>query len=88
MRDRSPASKLTGMELRRCPRPLSVRPGPLAPDTYLTDGERLLRVVSQFEAGSGGTFASLEDCLTLEVRPYSSGEVSCLRPLEPSESPG
>ena len=48
-------------------------------DSYVTDGKRLLRVVSRFEAGPGGAFASLEDCRTLEVRPYSPGELSAMR---------
>lgn len=51
----------------------------LVPDSYVTDGERLLRVVSRFEADAGSVFASLEDCLTLEVHPYSSGELSGMR---------
>ncbi|HEY7891119.1 MAG TPA: hypothetical protein VIC05_02815 [Solirubrobacteraceae bacterium] len=50
----------------------------LAVDTYLTDGQRLLRVVSQPDAESGMFFASLEDCLTLEVRAYSPRELLAL----------
>lgn len=50
----------------------------LAVDTYLTDGKRLLRVVSQPDAESGMFFASLEDCLTLEVRAYSPREFLAL----------
>ncbi len=46
------------------------------PDSYLTDGRRLLRVV---EASAGTAFTSLEDCLTLEVRSYSPGELANLR---------
>ncbi len=51
----------------------------LVPDSYVTDGKHLLRVVSRFEADAKSVFASLEDCLTLEVRPYSSGELSAMR---------
>jgi hypothetical protein len=51
----------------------------LVPDGYVTDGKRLLRVVSHFEADAGSMFASLEDCLTLEVRPYSPGELTAMR---------
>jgi hypothetical protein len=56
----------------------------LAPDTYLTDGRRLLRVVSHFDAGADSVYAALEDCLTLEVRPYSLAELGAmgLRPVE------
>lgn len=48
----------------------------LEPDSYLTDGRRLLRVV---DASSATAFTSLEDCLTLEVRPYSPGGLANLR---------
>jgi hypothetical protein len=59
----------------------------LTPGSYLTDGKRLLRVVSKFEHGSSSMFASLEDCLTLEVRPYSPGELSVMA-LRPVSTPG
>lgn len=42
---------------------------------YLTDGHRLLRVVSRFEADRSNRYAELEDCLTLEVRSYSPEEL-------------
>lgn len=51
----------------------------LAPDTYLTDGERLLRVVSKLDADHDSVCAWLEDCLTLEVRPYSPEELEAMR---------
>jgi hypothetical protein len=51
----------------------------LTPDSYLTDGQRLLRVVSQFDARAENAFACLEDCRTLEVRPYSPGELDAMR---------
>jgi hypothetical protein len=52
---------------------------PHLPDSYLTDGRRLFRVVSQFTAGADNAFASLEDCLTLEVQAYSPGELHRMR---------
>lgn len=55
------------LEPRRAP------PGALAPDSYVTDGDRLFRVVSQFTTVGDNVFASLEDCLTLEVRPFAPG---------------
>lgn len=48
-------------------------------DSYLTDGVRLLRVVSRFEADARSACAWLEDCLTLEVRPYSPRELGAMR---------
>jgi hypothetical protein len=55
--------------------------------SYLTDGRRLFRVVSQFDAGGKHAFASLEDCLTLEIEPYSPGELDemNLRPVRTTE---
>ena len=60
----------------------SLRASWLVRDRYVTDGRRLLRVV---DAEVGRAFASLEDCLTLEVRPYSPGELikMRLRPVVP-----
>lgn len=46
------------------------------PDGYLTDGRRLLRVVSQFDPLEFGSSAWLEDCATLEVRAYSPRELA------------
>jgi hypothetical protein len=54
-------------------------PVPLRPDSYLTDGRRLFRVVSPFAAGKEHLCASLEDCLTLEVRTYSPAELREMR---------
>jgi len=61
--------------------------GQLVPGTYCTDGLRLFRVVSQFADDTQHAFASLEDCLTLEVRPYAPGELyrMGLRPLRGRE---
>lgn len=42
---------------------------------YLTDGHRLYRVVSPFLLEGGDPTAELEDCLTLEVRPYTAHEL-------------
>jgi len=47
----------------------------LAPDGYVTDGHTLFRVVSRFITAGDSTFASLEDCLTLEVHAYAPGEL-------------
>ena len=71
-------------QLRRSAGQRSERP---TPGSYLTDGKRLLRVVSKFEPDSSSMFASLEDCLTLEVRPYSPGELSAMA-LRPVSTPG
>lgn len=61
-------------------RPLHAGPPErLIPDSYVTDGKHLLRVVSQFKARDASVFAALEDCLTLEIRPYSPGELSAMR---------
>lgn len=52
---------------------------PLLPDSYLTDGRTLFRVVSKFTAGAEDASASLEDCLTLEVQAYAPGELHRMR---------
>ena len=51
----------------------------LVSDSYITDGHRLFRVVSQFAAGEQRRFASLENCLTLEVQAYSPGELAAMK---------
>lgn len=51
----------------------------LRPGCYLTDGRRLFRVVSEFGADGKHGFASLEDCLTLAVEPYSPGELDAMK---------
>lgn len=51
----------------------------LAPNSYVTDGRRLFRVVSQFTGEKRRRFASLEDCLTLKVEAYSPGELAMMR---------
>lgn len=55
--------------------PRTLRSPRLEPDSYFTDGVRLLRVVDASE----GACTLLEDCFTLEVRPYSPGELIKLR---------
>lgn len=69
-----------------------LRPGPrtapcgeLRCGGYLTDGRKLFRVVSQFTTPGEHAFASLEDCLTLEVQAYSPGELCAMR-LRPIQS--
>jgi hypothetical protein len=54
---------------RQAPSPL------LRSGSYLTDGRSLFRVVSQFTTVGEHAFASLEDCLTLEVHAYAPGEL-------------
>lgn len=46
----------------------------LIPGNYLTNGDRLFRVVAQLTSASR-PFAELEDCLTLEVHRYSPDEL-------------
>jgi hypothetical protein len=43
--------------------------------TYLTDGRRLLYVVSPFNPSYRRMYAFIEDCMTLEVHPYSPSEM-------------
>ena len=51
----------------------------LQPGTYVTDGERLFCVLSQFASDDEIELATLEDCLTLEVKPYCQAELEDLR---------
>jgi hypothetical protein len=44
------------------------------PDAYLTDGRRLFRVVEQLDPSLERP-ALLEDCMTLELHPYSPTEL-------------
>ena len=66
----STTSRSAAAELLRC-------------GTYLTDGRRLFRVVSQFGPAGEDAFASLEDCRTLDVQAYAPGELQAmkLRPI-------
>ncbi len=68
------------------PHPRSAPAEPLCCDSYVTDGRRLFRVVSQFATVEENVFASLEDCRTLEVKAYSPGEL-CALGLRPVRTP-
>jgi hypothetical protein len=68
------------------PRSRRVRSTLLVSDNYLTDGRRLFRVVSQLGAGTEHVFASLENCLTLEIQAYAPGELDAMR-LRPVRTP-
>lgn len=50
----------------------------LTGEEYLTDGLRLLRVVSPFDPRPEHSFAVLEDCLTLEVDAYNHEQLAAL----------
>ena len=52
---------VTGMEPHAC--------------AYLSDGERLFRVVTSLAWPPEGSRAVLEDCITLEVRTYGPDEI-------------
>ncbi len=60
---------------------------PLRAGSYVTDGRRLFRVVSQFATVGEHVFASLEDCRTLDVQAYAPGELQAmqLRPIRRAE---
>jgi hypothetical protein len=52
----------------------------LCPDTYMTDGIRLFRVVATLlDPWRGGEAAELEDCLTLRMTHYSAYALANLR---------
>lgn len=46
--------------------------------SYLTDGRRLFRVVSQFAFAGDHVVASFEDCHTLDVQAYAPSELCTL----------
>jgi hypothetical protein len=52
---------------------------PLLAGSYVTDGQALYRVLSQFATVGDDVLASLEDCRTLEVHAYAPGELSAMR---------
>lgn len=52
---------------------------PLLAGSYVTDGQALYRVVSQFASVGENVFASLEDCRTLEIHAYAPGELRAMR---------
>lgn len=62
------------------------RATPIDSSVYVTDGVHLFRVVAAFTEEHPEN-ALLEDCLTLEVRSYRSGELAemPLRSVDPSE---
>lgn len=57
--------------IHRSPQPASSP----ARGSYLTDGQRLFRVVTQLPPRHDSPFALLEDCHTLEVRPFAPDEL-------------
>ena len=61
--------------LRR--RRVRLRHRDLAPDRYLTDGLRLLRVVSRF-VNDGSVLVVLEDCSTLDAHALAAVELVAL----------
>jgi hypothetical protein len=63
----------------------------LAPDRYLTDGQRLFRVVDRF-VSDGSILVVIEDCVTLDARAYAGAElmpmdVRPVRRSKPSPAP-
>ena len=61
--------------LRRRRRRLS--PRQLSPDSYLTDGRNLFRVISKLVTGRS-VLVWIEDCLTLEVRAHALCELQAM----------
>ncbi|HET8979027.1 MAG TPA: hypothetical protein VFN87_12770 [Solirubrobacteraceae bacterium] len=51
----------------------------LIPGSYVTDGWRLLRVISQIRGPRWYRMVVLEDCLTLEVSGYATRELRNMR---------
>jgi hypothetical protein len=64
------------------PGPRAAPPEELRCGDYLTDGQRLFRVLSPFSTVREHVLARLENCLTLEVRNYSPDE-RCAMKLRP-----
>lgn len=64
-----------------CRRAARVSQRQLIPGSYLTDGQRLFRVLSRLVDGRS-TLVSIEDCLTLETRAYAASELGTM-PLRP-----
>jgi hypothetical protein len=60
----------------------------LHPDRYLTDGRRLLRVVSRL-VNDGSVLVVIEDCLTLDAQAYAAVELEPMgvRPVTPRRPP-
>lgn len=55
-----------------------LRPRALAPGRYLTDGRRLLRVLSRFDDGRS-VMVLVEDCRTFEAHAYAMMELRAMR---------
>jgi hypothetical protein len=51
----------------------------MQPDCDVTDARRLLRVVARFDPRETGTFAWLEDYVTVEVQDYSPHKLAEMR---------
>ncbi|MGA9857021.1 MAG: hypothetical protein WBQ18_04110 [Solirubrobacteraceae bacterium] len=56
-------------------RPSARRPLLPAPGTYLTDGQRLFRVVGPVAPPRGVTDAVLENCMSLTLTSYSAADL-------------
>ena len=56
--------------------------------TYVTDGEKLLRIESELITIEGEALVELEDCMTLDrwVWPLALLESRHMRPVEPAAS--
>jgi hypothetical protein len=67
-----PMTSLRRKRRRREPLEISILGG------YVTDGHRLFRVVSWFAAGRRDELVALEDCATLEVRPFLPRELDTM----------
>ena len=76
--------KLAPPHRRGAPRAPAVA---LRSGAYVTDGQGLFRVISQFASVRNHVFASLEDCRTLEIQASSTGELNRmrLRPVQTDE---
>jgi hypothetical protein len=70
------------LEAQNADEPVEVRAAGAPEGHYLTDGRRLYRVVSHlYPARRGRQVGLLEDCLTLELAPYSPAEYRAMRPV-------
>lgn len=68
--------RVVSLSLRRCGAHVNQRQ--LIPGSYLTDGQRLFRVLSRLVNGRS-TLVWIEDCLTLETRAYAASELGTTR---------
>lgn len=83
MPDRATDPSLTRMMTAATPTARTIH-DVFTPDSYHTDGTRLLRV--DCVVGEGGDFLSVEDCRTLDVVVLAADELLALglRPIRPS----